>query len=154
MRPSEDVLGRSAFDSTEDFAVFRCLVVEILKNAKMEEVGDFGFDFRRFAFVSTVKPSGSVGGRSAFDFCEDLKSFGGLEVEIWRKPKKHDFSTAFRRFGFVSLVVPSGDVGGCYGGDGKVGFAALWGKEVKKLKYEVNFAFLGDFGVSVAHKSS
>jgi hypothetical protein len=122
--PSGDVVGCSAFDSTEDFAGFRCLVVEILKKAKMAKMGEFELVLWRFAFVSLVKPSGDVGGCSAFDSCEDLGRNGGLGVEIWEKPKKFDFSVAFRRFGFVSLVVPSGDVGGCYGGDGVVDFAA------------------------------
>jgi hypothetical protein len=70
--PSGSVLGRSALDSSEDFGAFRCLVVEIPKNAKKAKMGEFGLDFRRVPFVSPVKPSGCVWGCSAFDSCEDL----------------------------------------------------------------------------------
>ena len=50
--------------------------------------------------------------------------------------------------------MPSGDVGECSGGSRGVDLAALWGWEVKKPKYGVDFAFLGMCGVSEAHESS
>ena len=75
--------GRSAFDSDEDLGEFRCLVVEILKNAKNAKEREFGFDFRRFAFVSTVGSSWSVRGHSVVDSCEELAVFCCLEGEIW-----------------------------------------------------------------------
>ena len=45
-------------------------------------MGEFGLDFRRFAFVSTVELSENVVGLCAFNSCEDLGRFGGLEMEI------------------------------------------------------------------------
>ena len=87
-------------------------------------MGEFWFDFRRFAFASTGKWFGSVEGLSGVEVGEDLGSFGGVGVEIMQKPKKVEFCVAFRRFGFVSLGEPSGDVGGCSGGDGVVDLAA------------------------------
>jgi hypothetical protein len=83
-----------------------------------------------------------------------MGGFCCLGVEILKNPKKPDFGFAFRRFGFVSLGVPFGDVGGCSGDDGGVDLAARRGLGVKKSKYGVIFAFLGVYGVPVAHKSS
>jgi len=85
----------------------------------------FELVFRRVAFVSLVEASASVSGRFLVGFCEDLKGFGCLDVEILKKPKKCEIWFDFRRFGFVSIGVPSGDVGECSGGDGGVDLAAL-----------------------------
>ena len=104
------VKGCFVVDSGEDFGVFRCLWVEILKNAKGAKNECFGLVFRRVAFVSLMGPSGDARSSILADSCEDLAVFRCLVMEILKKSKKHDFGFAFRRFGFVSPGVPSGDV--------------------------------------------
>jgi hypothetical protein len=57
VEPSGDARGQFVIDSCEDLAVFRCLVMEILKKSKKHEIW---CDFRCFGFVSIGVPSEDV----------------------------------------------------------------------------------------------